>query len=404
MRGCALLLYMLLSRLLCLSSVCDDPSLKGLYDSRQLFELREAINKGNSSLFYQGIVACSFNDIRRCAKNLETVIDSGTPSSEQVRQSRMTLAAVYFRSGQYQEALSQVDAILGANPNDPVKGQRALVAALARLPDQSVTQSKASKVPLHTWGEDLAIPLTINGRSATYAFDTGNFAVSVSLSEAKRIGLRIYDTGPNAKVNGLSIEVGLAEHFDVGGFRFRNVAFIVFPDDQEPFRDMPAAERGLIGLPTLLAFRNFSWGSDGTFEFGLPSSKSAAEPNISFDEQYMLARVGFGNSKLTFGLDTGGETTTLALHFAQTFAEIVKQSGKKGSKSEAEIGSSRQIDSIVLPELELRIDGHPTTLRPAHILLDGPATGCRYGDIGMDLLKQSHKTTIDFQSMTLTMH
>lgn len=112
-------------------------------------------------------------------------------------------------------------------------------------------------------------------------------------------------------MNGISVRVVAADQFTVGNFRFKNVAFVVFPDDQKPFREMPAGERGIIGLPTLLAFRNFSWRSDGVFEFGLRRGKKVSEPNVSFDEQYVLAQVEFKNSKLTFGLDTGGETTTL---------------------------------------------------------------------------------------------
>lgn len=152
--------------------------------------------------------------------------------------------------------------MLKANPEDAVKNVRPLVAALARLPNQSVIKRRPSKVPLHAWGEDLAIPFTINGRPATYAFDTGNFAVTVSLSEAKRLGLRMYATEANVKVNGVSVQVAIADRFAVGDFRFKSVAFIVFPDDQEPFSDMPVGERGIVGLPTLLAFGNFSWGSD----------------------------------------------------------------------------------------------------------------------------------------------
>jgi hypothetical protein len=368
-----------------------------------MFELREAVNKGGAPLLYQGIVACAFNDLQQCQKKLGSVIKAA-PLSKDARQARTTLAAVYFRSGRYREALSQADAMLAVTPDDPVKGPRPLLAALAVLPGQSVTRRGPSKVPVRAWGEDLAIAVTVNGHPATYGFDTGSFAAMVSLSEARRLGLKIHDTDRDARVNGLSIQVASADDFQVGGFRFRNVAFIVFPDNEEPFSDMPEGERGIIGLPTLLAFRNFSWRSDGVFEFGLRNSSKVVGPNISFDEQYVVVRVEYGNSRLTMGLDTGGETSTLDRRFAETFTDVVKASGRKDSKTLNEIGSSRKIDSIVLPEVELRVGGFPTSLRPAHILTDGPPPGCHYGDIGMDLMQQSHRTKIDFDSMTITMN
>jgi hypothetical protein len=126
-------------------------------------------------------------------------------------------------------------------------------------------------------------------------------------------------------------------------------------------------------------------------------------PNISFYEQYVLAQVEFRNSKLTFGLDTGAETSSLESRFAETFSDIVKQFGKKDLKRVDEIGSKREINSISLPEVELRIGGFPTVLRPAQILFDGSDRACHYGSLGMDLMKQSQRTTIDFESMTLTM-
>lgn len=402
MHNLASWLCLLLLGSCCFASECDGHGYRQLYESHQLFKLREAVNKGGAPVFYQGIVACAFNDLRQCAKKLQSVIKSA-PNSTDARQARSTLAAVAFRRGRYRDALSQVDAMLKANPEDAVKDARPLVAALARLPDQSVSKRKSSKVPLHAWGEDLAIPFTINGRPATYAFDTGNFAVTVSLSEAKRLGLRVYQTDTNVKVNGVSVQVAIADRFAVGNFRFKGVAFIVFPDNQEPFSDMPEGERGIVGLPTLLAFRNFSWGSDGTFEFGSRNPSSVSEPNLAFNEQFVMAQVEFRKTKLTLGLDTGSETSSLEPRFAKTFADLVKQYGKKDLEKSDEIGSKRKIDSISLAEVELTIGGFPVALRPAHIFLDGSAGGCSYGTLGMDLMKQSRRTTIDFESMTLAM-
>jgi predicted aspartyl protease len=386
----------------CFGSECDDVSLKSLHHTGQLFELREAVNKGGASTLYQGVVACAFNDLHQCEKELGAVIKS-VPRSEETREASSTLASVYFRSGRYREALLQVDAMLAINPDDPVKGARPLVAALGELPNQVVLKRHPSRVLLQPWGEDLAIPVTINGRQATYAFDTGSFTVAVSFSEAKRLGLTIHDTDVSPNVNGVSVRVALADQFTVGNFRFEHVAFVVFPDDQEPFSDMPTGERGIIGLPILLALQNFGWGSDGVFEFGFPGSKNVSHANISFDGQYALAQVEFKNSKLTFALDTGGETTSLNPRFAETFREIVKELGKKDSKTVNVIGSNTQVDSIALPEVQLRIAGFPSVLRPAHILLSSPGGACHYGTLGMDLMKQSKRTTIDFRSMTLTM-
>ena len=82
---------------------------------------------------------------------------------------------------------------------------------------------------------------------------------------------------------------------------------------------------------------------------------------------------------------------------------IVQKTGIKGQKTINEIGSSREIQSIVLPQLELQVGNFPAILRPAYILMNEPDNACHYGSLGMDLMKQSERTTIDFESMTLRM-
>jgi predicted Zn-dependent protease len=124
---------MLLLGSCCFASECDEHSYRALYESHQLFELREAVNKGGAPVFYQGIVACAFNDLRQCEKKLQSVIKSA-PNSTDARQARTTLAAVAFRRGRFRDALSQVDAMLKANPEDAVKDARPLVAAWRDFP------------------------------------------------------------------------------------------------------------------------------------------------------------------------------------------------------------------------------------------------------------------------------
>jgi pentatricopeptide repeat protein len=399
-RVCAALITLTLS--VCFAADCDDKNPSSLYRNRQMFDLREAAKQGDAPPFFRGVVACAFNDVPECEKQLGGVIVAD-PHSNGAREARNTLASTYFRAGRYREALALVDAMLAVDPNDPAKGAYPLLAALGRLPEQSVIKQRSSKVALHPWGNDFAIAVSVNGRRATFAFDTGNFSEAVSAKEAKRLGLRVQETNPDVTVNGVHVGVAVAEQLQVGKFQFKNVAFIVFPDDQEPFSDMSLGQRGIIGLPLLLAFRTFRWGPDGAFEFGFTRPNPTLDPNIAFDGQNALVLVEFNKSKLAFGLDTGGETTSLDSPFARKFSELVKENGSKDSKRVDVIGSNKLFESISLPQLELEIGGFPTVLKPAHILQGSPDQGCVYGTVGMDLLKQGRRTSIDFASMTLTM-
>src|SRR6267378_1411286 len=147
---------------LCFGAQKNDTNLKSLYDSHRWFELRDAVRTGDARAFYQGAVACAFNDERRCENRLRNVFKSAPGSDEAVEAHRI-LGSTYFTHGQYKKALAQVNAILALRPTDPdaLSGQPVL-AALADTPDQQINR-RHTTVQL----EDGGLPFSINGVHAT---------------------------------------------------------------------------------------------------------------------------------------------------------------------------------------------------------------------------------------------
>jgi hypothetical protein len=313
-----------------------------------------------------------------------------------------------LRYGQYGKALSQVDEMLVLEPGDSdAKSVRPLLAALSSSPDQSIGRRHSTQLSLHHEGADLGVPVSINGTPATYTFDTGANLSLLSLSEAKRLGLAVRDVESRMEVMTgarVSLRIAVANELAVGAFRLKHVAFLVFPDDQPPFNDLPLGERGIIGIPVLLAFQSFSWGSDGSFEIPSPTRR-LARSNLCFDGQIPVAEVQFEDTNLRFSLDTGAEVTYLYPPFADAFPDLVKEQGKKESQKVTGVGSSTQVESGILPKLRLEIGGFTTILRPAQVLLAKTTAGSKLfeGNLGMDLLTQAQRTTVDFRSMTLTL-
>jgi hypothetical protein len=251
------------------------------------------------------------------------------------------------------------------------------------------------------------VPVSINGMPATYTFDTGANLSLLSESEAKRLGLAIRDVESRMEVMTgarVSLRIAVADELAAGGFRLKHVAFLVFPDNQPPFDDLPPGERGIIGIPVLLAFQSFSWGSDGTFQISVPFRR-LPHADLCFDEQIPVVDVQFENSRLNFSLDTGAEETYLYPPFAAALPQLMRDQGKKESQTLTGISSSTQVESSTLPKLQLDIGGFPTVLRPAHVMLGLTTAGSKFfdGNLGMDLLTQPQRTTVDFKSMTLTL-
>ena len=163
-------------------------------------------------------------------------------------------------------------------------------------------------------------------------------------------------------------------------------------------------ERGVLGLPVLLALQTMRWKADGTFESGFRSQpKSARKSNLCFEGADVVTEAGFREGKLNLHLDTGASETLLFPKFAEEFASIVSESGQKGSKQISGVGQSVKVDAVSLPLVTLEIGGLDTYLRPAQVVLKEVGSRWLHGRLGLDLLRQARAVTIDFRSMTLAL-
>jgi predicted aspartyl protease len=388
----------------CFGAASEDTSLKLLYDGRRWFELRDSVLKGGASVFYQGVVACAFNDSRQCKKKLGAVIRNHPKSDEGIEAHRR-LASLCLTHGKYREALAQVDAVLSLRTDDSdARDVRPLLATLSQFPDQEVVRRAATTLELQEGG----LPFSIHGVQATYWFDTGaNFSI-LSESEAKRFGLPVRDVATKVSVSTgarVGLRIAVADELSIGLIRLRNVAFLVFPDDQPPFNQQTPGSRGLIGIPVLLAFERFVWTADKKFEIdSKPASRSVPRANLCFDGNTPVAQLQFNNSNLAFVLDTGATNTDLFPPFAKAFPELIRAAEKTDAYKMEGVGSVRNMNAATLESVRLTIGGLPVVLKPANVLLEPTGNTSKFfeGNLGVDLLQQAHKAIFDFKAMMLT--
>jgi hypothetical protein len=388
----------------CVAANSDRPDLKSLYDTHRWFELRDSVAKGGAPVFYKGVVACAFNDLRRCEKKLRAVLDSDSRSDEAVESHRV-LASAYFTHAKYKKALAQVDAILALRPGDSdALSGRPVIAILSESPEQGI-------VLRHTTVElaDGGLPFSINGVQATYWSDTGAELSVLSESEAKRFGLQINAMAAKVgDVNGtqISTRIAVADELSIGFARLKHVAFLVLPDNQSPFDKESPGSRGLIGIPVLLALEKFAWGADNKFEIGpKPSDKSVPHADLCFDGNHPVVQVQYENRKLAFTLDTGATNTDLYPPFATEFPDLIRTAVKTDSYKMEGVGGARYMEAATLESLKFSAGGFPVTLKSAGVLLKPTTDSSKFfaGNLGIDLLQQAHKTTFDFKAMTLTL-
>jgi predicted aspartyl protease len=316
------------------------------------------------------------------------------------------LTSVYLIHGRYREALKQLNAVLAIKPDESdALDVRPLLAALSEYPDQSQLRKRSTTLQLQEGG----LPFSINGVAGTYWFDTGaNFSI-LSESEAKRFGLRVRSVSAKVAVStGAKVDfrIAVADHLSFGPIVLKNVAFLVFPDDQQPFKDAPVGSRGLIGIPVLLAFERFVWGTDKKFEIiSKPVNADTLRRNLCFDGNAAVTQLQFENQNLTFVLDTGATNTDLFPPFAAAFPELIRSAQKTDSYKIEGVGSSTKMNAAIVDSVRFVVGGYPVDLKPANVLLTPTGESSKFfqGNLGIDLLQQAHKVIFDFRAMTLSL-
>jgi hypothetical protein len=204
--------------------------------------------------------------------------------------------------------------------------------------------------------------------------------------------------------NGFSLtQVALAQRIDIGGFRLKNVPFMVVRDDLDALTALPPDARGAFGMQVLLALESMRWKSDGAIELGAPSAPlDIGRANLSFDGLGVLAEAAFEGSRLLFVLDTGDSESRLLPRFAAEFADLVRQRGKTAVWNISGAGGTVDTPTTVLSDFPLDVEGLTVSLSSIH-LWKGTGAESQHGVIGLDLLDQASEVTLDFRSMRLAL-
>lgn len=240
-------------------------------------------------------------------------------------------------------------------------------------------------------------------------FDTGANISVISASEAARLGLDVKAVdavlgGMTGKTTATQVATGVP--LVVGNVRVSNVAFMVVPDTQAPFSDLPPGQRGIVGISVILAMQTLRWhGADRTFECGFePGVFDLAQANIAFNQAWPVTQVVVEGQPIDLTLDLGAQTTDLYPLFAEAFPGLM-QTGRKTSHDLTGFGGTATFASMTIPSVAMQFGGVQATIRDADVLLAEPVPGGHpfFGNLGMDVFNQAREAALDFGRMALTL-
>jgi hypothetical protein len=314
---------------------------------------------------------------------------------------------MFFREGQCKESMAEVRAMALLRPDDHSEDGGKVFCEAVRNADQKVIQYSAAG-PLLRMRDGYKLPVTVNAKLGYYGFDSGSNVSTMSESEARRLGLTsaAAGRGGGAALRGVPIHAVVVPRLVIGNLTLADVAFAVFSDEQEPFVDLPKGERGILGLPVLLAMKSFGWTRNGYFKIqSIAASATAGQANLCLDGVVPCVRVACTGKQLTFGLDTGADSTTLYPKFAADFADQVKREGRKEGHTGVGYDGTLTQSVIQLPEIALGVSHFDAIVHPVRIVPNALPNAAKefYGNLGMDVLGEGHEVTVDFKNMVLTM-
>jgi hypothetical protein len=386
------------------AAASEEVSLQACYDGHRWFDLREAIRGKQVHPLYRGAAASAFNDIRQAEKYLKATIRGASDPGE-AEEAHLVLASLYTRLGRFGNVIKQYQRVLRLSPErSDIRNVCELFAVFGRYPDQSVGRKQRTTIRWTRRRTGLTIPVSVNSRPVDWIIDTGANISMISESEARMLGISVHKLSAKASdLAGGKTPVGAAvgDKLRIGKCDLRNVPLLVLPDSQPPMDELPRGERGIIGLPVLLALGTLRWSADGTFEIG-GSSSTGASQTLCFDELLPIVRVEWEGKPLDFVLDTGNVAgTQLWERFAQEHRDLIQEHGVKAKEWLATVAGSGYREVVRIPGLRLRIGGLEIALRPGNVFLRPVGGEHHHGLLGMDLLSQAREVTIDFRSMSV---
>ncbi|MBT2186885.1 retropepsin-like aspartic protease [Sphingobium nicotianae] len=340
-----------------------------------------------------GATAVAFGEEQKARSFLEPLLNG-----KQAADAHGWLSYLDLRKGRYRAAAMHIAASEPGQTNP-------LAVTLQALPDQITVQNASAIVRHRIFQRKLFVPVSVNDHPAELILDSDANLSFLSESAAKRMGLTIRDsdaTTAGALGAASRLRITIAD-IRIGKTHVRNVAFMVLPDNASLFAPLAPLQQGALGLPVMLALERMSWDSDGSFRIGAGHDPTRPSSPLAFDGADPIVRFFHDRVALAGVFDTGAETTDLWPPFAARFAEQIRKEGTAGKKMVRGFGGNGEIPEVVVPDLPLDMGGIPLRARPAHILTATTTANSDWqaGRLGLDLLRQARRVTIDFRANRL---
>jgi Aspartyl protease len=390
-----------------------------LYRNRQYFDMKDALEKKLSptenALFYEAVVANRFNDPERSISLLRKFLKRESGAGEMEREAYELLAENYVQTFQYGKAADAYRGLLAKFANSLDLATKTSDANLAglwgalrdapaqkiSLGGEAVVQGTRDKARL------LNIPVEAAGRKMDFIFDTGAGLSTMTVSTARKLGLKIIESdvsvGSSTDIDVRS-KLAVAPELKIGNLIARNVVFLVMEDKTLFVPPIDYQINAIIGFPVIKAIGRVTISKNDEIRFSSTKSNVRSEPNMLLEGLKPLVAASYNNKRVIFAFDTGATGTTFYPLFYTASSDSARAAAVDHTLRSGGAGGIQASGGYKMKDIELVIGGKTALFPVAEVLKDGASerTKYYYGNLGQDLIKQYDRMTLDFISMRLT--
>jgi len=335
-------------------------------------------------------------------------------STDLRRDASMLLSGLRVRQSRYAESLAALEAAL-PNVTDPavradLEQNRTFIEPLVNAPPMQVTVGRPGSVTLtRDATSHMRAEIGVNAGTVDAIVDTGSGVSTLSLSNARRLGVRMLAGQASigtATSQNVTTGLAIADRVTLGGAEFRNVIFLVMPDEALTFANGAYVVHAIVGLPLLMPLGRVEYtkvgnGATETLRYGPSPNRAGPDSNLLADgvEAVALVRANDNARTLRFFIDNGAPHSHLNRRFADELPEITSTGQRQAVTTAGGGGSETQGDAMVLPSVTLHIGSGAAQLSNVPLIDDHHSS--RHGDIGLDALEPGRGYVLDFIAMRL---
>lgn len=401
------------------AAVLDQLIQRKLYHQLQL-RLPGAPLAATDRKYFQGIVDDRTHHVPEAVHELEEVL----PELQETNSHRAALALRalgydYFLLGRYSDAARALSNALDQYSSEfspvevhTIQNDRDTISLFRDAPPETISGQRAFTAPARRDPlTNMDVRIEINGQENWWMFDTGANLTTISMSTAKRLGLKLMEGHARTQSGATGKEFALwgavIPEIKLGAATIHNCPATVLEDkalDIDLGKNGHYKIEGILGYPEMAALGSFRFGGNDLAVS--PESQSSSAPARLYVEAFnVIVDAEVGGRELPFQFDTGNDNAELTARYTREFhARFTALKSVKRVFGGA--GGLRTLPVYVLPEITLHFGETAVSLKNVPALagdrgVDPLDQLC--GNLGLAVLNQFQTYTIDFKRMQLTL-